>query len=84
MNVTYCLHTSSVITVGFVEVITCPECAADRGLCLTTSGGGQPVTGSCPAGHVWDEQRVTGFEVERTAIEGAVEKALDDVSRPER
>lgn len=69
MSITYRAWTSDRITVNFTEVIICPECKADRGLCLTTSGDGHPVTGSCPDGHVWDEHRVSGSDIKRTAIE---------------
>jgi len=69
MSITYRAWTHDRITVNFSHVITCPECKADRGLCLTTSGDGRPVTGSCPDGHVWDERRVTGSEIKAIAID---------------
>lgn len=68
MSVTYRVWTYADIKVGF-ETIDCPVCGIDRGLCLTTSGDGQPVTGSCPNGHLWDEHRLTGSEVKYTAID---------------
>ena len=66
----YAIGTAERITVGyFARAIDCPVCGADRGLCLSTSGAGHPVTGSCPADHVWDERRVTGADVMDKAIE---------------
>lgn len=70
MSVTYSIRTTMQITIGlFRQVIDCPVCGATFGLCLSTSGDGQPVTGSCPADHVWDEQRVDGSAVKEKAIE---------------
>jgi hypothetical protein len=68
MSATYRVHTYADIRINF-ETLTCPACGANRGLCLTTSGDGQPVTGSCPDGHFWDEHRLTGSEVKDTAID---------------
>ena len=68
MDITYRVWTSGHINVNF-EAITCPTCGTDRGLCLTTAGDGQPVTGSCPNGHVWDERRVLASETKQIAID---------------
>lgn len=70
-EITYLIQTPDRITVNSIQVITCPACGADRGLCLTTAGWGSPVTGSCPNGHIWDERRVSGDGVQRAAIEAA-------------
>lgn len=68
MSVTYRVWTYADIKANS-QTITCPACSADRGICLTTTDDGQPVTGSCPDGHVWDEHRVTGSTIKVTAIE---------------
>lgn len=67
-DITYRVWTFADIKVN-LQTITCPECDADRGICLTTQGDGRPVTGSCPDGHVWDERRLTGSETKETAID---------------
>jgi hypothetical protein len=68
VDITYRAWTSEHIFVGLMP-IGCPTCGVDRGLCLTTAGDSRPVTGSCPNGHVWDENRVTGREVSQTALQ---------------
>lgn len=67
----YTIQTDHQISLGTVKptLIDCPACGIDRGLCLSTSGDWQPVTGSCPAGHVWDETRVTGAMVKQKALD---------------
>jgi hypothetical protein len=69
----YSIRTTERITVDWFTVIDCPACGIETGICLSTSGDGQPVTGSCPADHVWNEHRVTGSDIKEKAIEMAWE-----------
>lgn len=72
MSVTYFISATEQILNGS-QVITCPACGIYRGIRLTTTGDGYPVTGSCPNDHIWDEHRMTGGDVKRIAIDLAEE-----------
>lgn len=53
----------------FGVVPACPACGTDCGLTFSTDPDMRHVTGSCPASHVWDEQRIPGTAVRRLTIE---------------
>jgi len=53
------------------QVITCPECGADRNIRLTTGSDCDSVTGACSRNHRWDEHRIPGADVKRIAIQAA-------------
>ena len=48
---------------GAGVAVGCPRCGTDRGISFAATVHDRSVFAKCPAGHEWDEPRITGRDL---------------------